>query len=87
MSSREFAEWVAFDRMNPGEPERTDLQTALIASVIANSNRGKKGKPYEMDDFMLKFQKRKPKTSHDVAVKLKAWMSQYNNFLETKKKK
>lgn len=80
MSSEEFAEWVAFDRMSPGEPERSDLQSAMVASVIANSNKGKKGKPYGLDDFMLKFKKddRVPVTGREIGVKLKSWLSQYN---------
>lgn len=88
MSSEEFAEWCAFDRMNPGEPERSDLQAAMIASVIANSNKGKKGKAFGLDDFMLKFKKdeRIPRTGQEVGVKLKSWLSQYNlDFMKKKK--
>lgn len=57
VSSREFAEWLAYERLEPFGPERDDLRAALVAAVIANVNRDpkKRRKPYEVSDFMPKF--------------------------------
>lgn len=55
MSSAEFAEWQAFQRLEGLlGPERDDWRVAMIASVIANANRdGKRTKrAYEPRDFI-----------------------------------
>ena len=54
MSSVEFAEWMAFERIEPGEPIRGDYRAASIRETIANSVRTK-GKPFEVEDFLLRF--------------------------------
>ena len=38
-------------------PRRDDLRAASVAAMIANVNRGKKDKPFDLDDVALKFQK------------------------------
>ena len=35
ISSREFIEWLAFDSIDPGEPVRSDMNAAMISSIIA----------------------------------------------------
>ena len=50
------------EQLEPGYPERQDYQAALIASVIANSQRNpKKGKAFTVGDFLLKWEEPKPK--------------------------
>lgn len=57
VSSREFAEWMAYYRLEPFGELRHDLQSAIIASVIANVNRNPKkhAKPFKVDEFMPDF--------------------------------
>ena len=57
ISSREFAEWMAFYRLEPFGEERADLRMAILAAVIANANRDPKQRkqPYEPKDFMPQF--------------------------------
>ena len=90
MSSKEFGEWMAFDRISPGEPERGDIRTALLAATIFNAHKGRKGKTASLDDFLLKFKRRvkKPtkKTRSEVKVKLKSWFHQYMMWIGSKKK-
>ena len=53
MSSRELAEWRAYDRMEPiGEP-RADFRLAVLTSILANANRdvSKKPEPFGPADF------------------------------------
>jgi hypothetical protein len=59
MSSAEFAEWIAFHNIDPWSEHRADIRSATIATVIANANRGKRSKPFKVDDFMPKFEPRK----------------------------
>ena len=57
VSSRAFAEWMAFYQIEPFGEERADLRSAIIASVIANANRDPKvqRQPFTVEDFMPQF--------------------------------
>ncbi len=57
MSSREFAEWVAYYGREPFGERRGDIQAAHIAAVIANCNRDPKqrSEPYTIRDMMIRF--------------------------------
>ena len=52
ISSAEFAEWIAYDRIDPFGEERADLRAAIIAATVANAFRGKNGKTFMPVDFM-----------------------------------
>ena len=56
ITSAQFAEWLAYSRVEPWGEDRDDLRTGIVASVIANSNRGKGKKPYKPQDFMPDFE-------------------------------
>jgi hypothetical protein len=55
IGSREFCEWVAFNRLDPIGLERADVNAALVATVIANANRdpAKRAEPFALRDFMV----------------------------------
>lgn len=73
ISAREFAEWAAFDRMNPGEPERGDYRAALIAFTVA---RALGAENVKLEDFVLEFGKRKENEPNvDVDARNKALVS------------
>lgn len=55
IDSAEFAEWMAFYRLEPWGRDVEDRPAALVASTIANVNRSAKRKPYKIDDFMLHY--------------------------------
>jgi len=80
MTSAEFGEWLVYDQMSPGDPERGDLQAAVVAMTIANAHKGKKGKPFEIKDFLLRFKDRRPvaKTPKELKIKLTSWLSVCN---------
>ncbi len=79
MSSKEFGEWMAYERIEPSEPYRSDVQTALICFTIVNTLRGltgAKGRGSELKDFLLEFE---PKTLtrrpvEEVEAKLRVWL-------------
>lgn len=52
MSVAELQRWSIFERDDPFLPERVDLAGGIVASVIANVNRGKNTAPYDALDFM-----------------------------------
>lgn len=56
ISSRAFAEWMAYSRLEPWGEERDDLRMGIIASTIANANRGKGQKPFKPQQFMPDFE-------------------------------
>jgi hypothetical protein len=61
MDSREITEWMAYEMVEPFGPWREDVRAGVIASTIANVNRGKSSKPFKPTDFVLEFGKqRKP---------------------------
>ena len=55
ISSRELSEWAAFDAQEPIGERRVDLLVAYLMSLIANVNRGKDQKAFEVKDFLLDF--------------------------------
>lgn len=55
MSSREFARWKAFDRLEPIGEQRADIRAALIAQTVANAL-GAGKKPFKLSDFLLQFE-------------------------------
>jgi|SRR5699024_10309356 len=56
IESRELTEWAAYERVTgPLGPERADIHAGIIASTIANANRGKGGKKAKPKDFIPKW--------------------------------
>jgi hypothetical protein len=56
MTSAQFAEWLAYSRIEPWGEEREDLRIGIIASMIANMFREKGKKPAQPSDFILDFE-------------------------------
>lgn len=56
MTSLQFAEWLAYSRLEPWGEERDDLRTGIVASTVANVNRRKDQKAYKPSDFMPSFE-------------------------------
>lgn len=58
MSSHEFAEWMAFAKIQPFGELRSDFRFASLQALIANVNRDpKKSKPFTHEAFMPDFEK------------------------------
>lgn len=64
MSSKDIAEAMAYDRINPFGKERDDLRSGIIASVIANVNRSSKTKAFKPGDFMPDFSQKKKESEN-----------------------
>ena len=55
VSSREYAEWMAFARHEPIGAQRGDLQAAMICMLVANVNRGKGQRPFRVQEFLPEY--------------------------------
>jgi len=74
VSSREFVEWMAFERLSPLDPERQDLRFALLCFHIYNLLvTDKKGHKLSIMDFMLKFEDTK-KEPDKLAKSRQTWL-------------
>lgn len=69
ISSREFAEWKAFDKLSPIGDIRSDWQAALIASTIARVF-ASQGSSSRIEDFLLKFGSRELPDPKDVSKRV-----------------
>lgn len=79
MDSQEFCDWLAYDRVDPFGESRADLRTALLASIIANVNRGKNQPPFKIEDFLLDFSgARKVQDWREMQANLFAWSDAHN---------
>lgn len=63
MSSREFAEWMAYNRLEPFGDLRADYRSGMLAALVAQAF-GADAKP---EDFML-LDQREDKHSIDASV-------------------
>lgn len=68
MSSSEFAEWMAFSRMQPFGEWRSDYRTATLMALIANAlSRSKDSDPVKSPgDFMEQFDFEKALDEHQA---------------------
>lgn len=61
MSLAEFLLWVREYNRDPWGEERADMRSGIVASTIANVNRGKHTSAFRVADFMPKFGDRAPR--------------------------
>lgn len=58
MSSSELTEWMVYEKISgPLGRRRQDINAALIAATIVNTNRGKKGKRVQISDFLIEYER------------------------------
>ena len=69
MSSAQFAEWMAYSRLEPWGEQRADLRAGIVASTMANVNRGKSRKPYKPHEFMPDFE---PVSEEEQVARMRA---------------
>jgi len=72
LGSAELTEWMAFEKITgPLGRRRQDIQAATIAATIANANRSKKGKKFNVDDFLIKYEDSGPKSPEQMLAAIK----------------
>ena len=72
MSSREFAEWLAFAGLEPLGDARGDLQAAIIAATVANMLRGKDSKAVGIEDMLPRFDEAPVEAEEDLDPEIQA---------------
>jgi len=73
--SDEFAEWRAYQELNPATEERADFRAAIVAAVIANLFRGKGDQmisPVAFMPYTDKPQRAQP-TTRQIEDRIAAW--------------
>lgn len=55
ISSKELSEWVAYNTIEPFGSRSEYIGSAIVASTIANKDRGKNTRPAEVEDFIPSF--------------------------------
>jgi len=83
--SSEFSEWLAFEKVEVQDPERSDWRAALATTQVVNhliAVMGGKGR-VKVEDMVLKMQPAAPSVPDPktVEIKLKSWL----NMLRSKK--
>lgn len=83
ISSKEFSEWVAYNKIDPFGQDRNDLGAAIISATVCNVNRSKGSRPYKPADFMPDFgnQKRAEQTCEQQIAMLKNFAKKHNRKL------
>lgn len=72
IDAAEFAQWKAFDRLDPIGWERFDILAALVA-MVANNVWSKKPRPLE--DFQVKWGKKRRVTVAEICAKGNAYLA------------
>jgi len=91
ISSKEFSEWMVYESISPGYPEREGLNAALIAQTIYNMHITK-GKPRPLKDFIIKFpgsgdsEKSDKEGWRGLKERLRIWAQTHNKKLKEKEK-
>ena len=85
MSSRELTDWIAYNKRCPLEPDRGDIQAALIAWQVYNSATGRK-KLANLEEFILTFSKNSSKrqSGKERMKALNRWSKQVNAQFQRK---
>lgn len=78
IDSDELTEWMLVYRQDPWGGFRSDLQAGIVASTMANTMRGKRGKPCKAIDFIPKFEQRKPQGLQEMLATMKAFAKAHN---------
>jgi len=79
MSSREFAEWAAFYRLEPFGEARGDLRAGIVAATMANTVRDPKqrSRPFTPQEFMPLVESEDTETTEkdpeELWARLKGW--------------
>ena len=55
MTSKEFVEWMAYERIDPFGSTREDIRSAIIAMTIHNKDRRRGQTPAKISDFIPTF--------------------------------
>lgn len=77
----EFAEWAAYNRIDPIGRDRDDLRIAMLCTLVASMARSKGQRAPKVADFMPRFEEAvEPvrRTGKQIAAVLNTWARMHN---------
>lgn len=83
----EFYEWMILEKIEPFGEYGDYLRAGIIASTIANVNRGKDTKAFKPQDFMPKFEAEKQQGPQDFLAALMALKKGQDSILRAQAKR
>lgn len=78
MSALSLAEWMAYFELDPWGEERADLRSGIIASTLANINRGRNTPAFSPLDFMPYTRVDRHISEAEIERKLDNFMRKYH---------
>jgi hypothetical protein len=87
IDAREFAEWMAYDQLDPFGQVRGDLQAGIVASTLVNLQPGRRGAAAKVGDFVLRFFRRPSVTPVATEETLKSRVAAIQRALSRNKKR
>ena len=88
MSSKEFEEWLIFDRWYPTTEDRVESGFARLLCTLANMVREKKQRPFELKNFFPDYMgletKERRRPVKELKAKFVAWACAHNEWLACK---
>ena len=78
LNAKKLISWMDYYELEPFGYARLDMGNAIIASVIANANRGKRQRPFKVADFMPKFGPRKKQDWREMKAQFKLFAALHN---------
>lgn len=73
LESYELTEWMAFERITgPLGRRRGDIQSAMVAAVVANANRTKTSRKFKITDFLIPYGERDRKSPEQMLEAVKS---------------
>ena len=78
VDSAEFAEWIAFNNLEAFTVDRSEYMLAVVACILANTNRKPNSRAFEPKDFLPEFKRKEPQTSQSVEQTLRALLNGNN---------
>lgn len=85
LSSKELAEWQAYERVEPFGERRMDIRFAMLAMTISNIWRGKNQPPFKLEQFMPDFEPPKQQSWKEQYNIMKAWTQAQKQNEDVKK--
>lgn len=78
MPAAEFNAWMAYYSIFPFGEARGDMRAGIIASTIANVNRGRGSRAYTPADFMPQFNKPRALPDQIIEQRISKFMLRYH---------
>lgn len=86
ISAKTYRTWAEYISFYGFTDERADLRSGIVASVIANVNRSKRGKSYKPSDFIPKFGPKKKQSVDEMRTLLTNFARVHNPMISGAKK-